>query len=107
MSADLPLVKDVCRQIARNPARLAMIQAGRDWPRARVRAGAYVVFEEIPVPLNGQAVVVARLLSQDHHYVGRAVRLVQRGGVRIQLDDGTLLLPREFALRGPVVVVAQ
>jgi hypothetical protein len=107
MSDDLSLVKDLCRQIAQQPETLAMIRATHDWPRAAIYVGAYVIFEERPVSLNGCFVIVARLAGKDYHYVGHAERIIKPTGVIIRLDDGTSIPQRSFVLRGPVVLVAQ
>jgi hypothetical protein len=107
VSDDLNLVKDLCRQIAPQPEMLAMIRATHDWPRIGVHVGAYVIFEERQVPLNGCLVVVARLAGKDYHYVGHAERIIKSTGVVIRLDDGTSIPQRSFVLRGPVVLVAQ
>ncbi len=107
MSNDLSLVKDLCRHIAPRPGTLAMIHATRDWPRIGVHVGAYVIFEERPVPLNGCFVIVARLMGKDYHYVGHAERIFKHTRVSIRLDDGGLIPERAFALRGPVVMIAR
>ena len=107
MSDDLSLVKELCRQIAHQPGTLAMIRATRDWPRIGVQVGAYVIFEEYQMPLNGCLVVVARLAGKDYHYVGHAARIIKPTGVIIQLDDGTSIPQHSFVLRGPVVLVAR
>ena len=107
MSDDLGLVKDLCRQIAQRPEALAMIRVTRDWPHAGVCAGAHIIFEERPVPLNGCFVIVARLAGRDYHYVGRAERIIKPAGAIIRLDDGTSVPQRSFVLRGPVVLVAR
>ncbi len=107
MSDELTLVRDLCRQIAQQPETLAMIRATRDWPRAGVHAGAYVIFEEREVALNGCLVVVARLTGRDYHYVGHAQRIIKHTGVSIRLDDGVTIPERAFAPRGPVVMIAQ
>ena len=107
MSDDLGLVKDLCRQIALQPETLAMIRATRDWPRVGIHAGAYVIFEEKEVALNGCLVVVARLTGRDYHYVGHAERIIKPTGVSIRLDDGVMIPERAFASRGPVVMIAR
>ncbi len=107
MSDDLSLVKELCRQIAQQPETLAMIRATHDWPRAGIPTGAYVIFEERQVPLNGCFVIVARLAGKDYHYVGHAERIIRHNGVLIRLDDGTSIPQRSFVLRGPVVLVAR
>jgi hypothetical protein len=107
MSDDLGLVKDLCRQIAQQPERLAMIRATHDWPRNGIQVGAYIIFEERPAPLNGCFVIVARLAGKDYHYVGHAARIIKPTGVVIRLDDGTSIPQGSFVLRGPVVLVAR
>ncbi len=107
MSDDLSLVKDLCRQIVQEPGCLAMIRATRDWPQAGIHAGAYVVFEERDVVLNGCLIVVARLTGRDYHYVGHAARIIKPTGVSIRLDDGIMIPGHAFAPRGPVVMIAQ
>ncbi len=107
MSDDLDCVKRLSRLIARQPGKLAIIRATHGWPRARIPAGAYIIFEERLVPLNGSLVLVARLAGQDYHYVGRAYRIIQRRQASIRLDDGTFIPPQSFTLRGPVVLVAR
>ena len=107
MSDDLGLVKELCRQTAQQPETLAMIRATHAWPRAAIHVGAYVIFEERPVPLNGCFVIVARLAGRDYHYVGRAERIIKPAGAIIRLDDGTSVPQRSFVLRGPVVLVAR
>jgi len=84
-----------------------MIRATRDWPRIGVHVGAYAIFEEYQVPLNGCLVVVARLVGKDYHYVGHAERIIKPAGAFVRLDDGTSILQRSFVLRGPVVLVAR
>lgn len=107
MSDNLGLVKDLCRQIAQQPETLAIIRATHDWPRAAIHVGAYVIFEERPVPLNGCFVIVARLAGKDYHYVGHAERIIKPVGAIIRLDDGTSIPQRSFVLRGPVVLVTR
>ena len=103
----LQLIKSVCRQIAQEPGCLAMIRATRDWPRVGVHVGAYVIFEERDVALNGCLVIVARLTGRDYHYVGHAERIIKHTGVSIRLDDGVMIPERAFAPRGPVVMIAR
>ena len=107
MSDDLGLVKDLCRQIAQQSETLAMIRATHAWPCAGIHVGAFVIFEERQVPLNGCFVIVARLVGKDYHYVGHAERIIKHTGVIIRLDDGTSVPQRSFVLRGPVVLVAR
>ncbi len=107
MSDDLGLVKELCRRIAPPPQTLAMIRATHAWPRAAIHVGAYVIFEERSVPLNGCFVIVARLAGKDYHYIGHAERIIKHTGAIIRLDDGTSVPQRSFVLRGPVVLVAR